>query len=347
MTTPLVSVCVPNLNTRPFLEERMETLLAQTLDDYEIVISDNYSSDGAWEFFGKFKDNPKVRLSQAPRRGMYANWNECLRRARGRYLYMATSDDTCAPPTLERLVALLERRPELKIAVCGLQVIDEEGRSVPKIEELPYRQFYGEWVNIPSIRPGRTEFLMHACFGTVWYSMTSVLFHRDVLERTGLFRTDLASHADEEWALRAALASDIAFIPDRLATWRFHNAQGTPHRMTTRSARHVMNALRTVVHDGTSGIPAAWKEVPHWDDLLMAARRADYLASYRLWRRAAVDYPRFFIEGTWDALRREPRLLLRQATRLFKWSPDFAVDRQALARKFIETFHAPWPPREF
>ena len=130
MSTPLVSICVPNLNMRPFLEERMETLLAQTVTDWEMIISDNFSADGSWEFFQKFKGDSRVRLFQRPRAGMYANWNECLKVAKGRYVYFATSDDTAQPELLERLLAPLERRPDIQVAVSDFQRIGREGRKL-------------------------------------------------------------------------------------------------------------------------------------------------------------------------------------------------------------------------
>jgi glycosyltransferase involved in cell wall biosynthesis len=114
MNMPLVSICLPNLNTRRFLEPRMESLLSQTLNDWELIIVDNYSDDGAWEYFQKFNDDPRIKLTQAPRAGMYANWNNCLRQARGEYIYVATSDDTCKPELLEKMVAALGKAESRK-----------------------------------------------------------------------------------------------------------------------------------------------------------------------------------------------------------------------------------------
>ncbi|MBI5822211.1 MAG: glycosyltransferase family 2 protein [Verrucomicrobia bacterium] len=344
MMTPLVSVCLPNLNTRPFLEERMETLLAQTFKEFEIVISDNYSNDGAWEFFQKFKGDPRVQLAQAPRQGMYANWNECLRRARGKYCYMATSDDTCSPTLLEKMLAALERLPDVRIGVCGLQVIDEKGRAIPYLERLPHWQFLGEWMHTPSIRNSETEFLLHAWFGTIWFSMTSVLFERSVLERAGYFRTDLCSHADQEWAMRAALCSDVSFMPDRLATWRYWEGQGTPHVLDVKTTRIWLEAINSVLDDEKAGIPETWRRVKDWDRHLLASKRAYYLSSFRLWSKAALKTPGLFLKGLVDAWRYEPALLWSQARRGFKWSDSFDVDRVRGAGELIKLFNAPWPP---
>ena len=92
---PLISVCLPNLNTRPFLEERIKTLLAQALTDWELIICNSDSHDGSWEFFEKFKHDKRVRLHQVPREGLYAGWNECLMRVRGKFI-----DGTPAPKLL-------------------------------------------------------------------------------------------------------------------------------------------------------------------------------------------------------------------------------------------------------
>ena len=262
---PLISICLPNLNTRPFLEERMETLLAQTFGDWELIVSDNYSDDGSWEFFQKFKDDPRIHLFQTPRAGMYANWNECVRRARGGYVYMATSDDTARPDLLERLVAPLERMPYIHLAMCDFDAIDE--RSKPWDPPMQQWQiaFYKEWLTTPSVRNGRTEFLLHACFGPTWHTMTSVLIRRPLLEKTGLFRNDCGSIADYDWDLRASLATDIAFVPGRLATWRVREGQATVKVFGPEFHRGMVAVLESVLHDPNAGIPNHWRNIPNWD----------------------------------------------------------------------------------
>ena len=109
MNAPRVSVCLPNLNNRAYLEERIATIEAQSFKDWELVICDNFSDDGAWEFFQELaKRDSRVRISQEPRAGMYANWNNCIVKARGEFIYVATSDDTMAEDCLEKMVKALD-----------------------------------------------------------------------------------------------------------------------------------------------------------------------------------------------------------------------------------------------
>src|ERR1700739_1974190 len=102
----------------------MDTIFGQTYRNWELIVSDNFSEDGAWEFFQSVAaQDSRVLIAQA-RLGMYEGWNDCIRRARGKYVYIATSDDTMAPDCLDKLVAALEQHPECDIAHCNLKVID-------------------------------------------------------------------------------------------------------------------------------------------------------------------------------------------------------------------------------
>ena len=346
MSVPLVSVCLPNLNTRPFLKERMETIFAQTFSDWELIISDNYSDDGAWEFLQKFKCDPRVHLWQSPRQGMYANWNECLRRARGRYCYIATSDDTMSPVCLEQLLKPLEAMPTVKIANCNFLEINEAGMAT-KQTLRPQHEFLGEWMMIPSLRDGKSEFLLHAAFGTtVWVTMTSVLFRRDLLSRSGLFRTDLGSRADEEWALRAALASSVAYVPKQLATWRIHSSQATANWDPRHRAWVMFDCIRSVLRDRRVGIPDAWRSVPHWRRELSAVHRSNFQRSLGLYRWEAKRHPVRFCRGVLDACRFMPDHFAHRLLEGFGPSASESdIDPLGRANRLIALFDAPWPPQ--
>ena len=106
---PRVSICVPCLNSRPFVAERLQTILSQTLEDWELIVCDSYSDDGTWEALREFAGDERISLYQVPREGLYAGWNECFERARGEYVYIAPVDDTCEPDILEKMVEALGR----------------------------------------------------------------------------------------------------------------------------------------------------------------------------------------------------------------------------------------------
>lgn len=344
MKTPLVSICLPNLNTRPFLTERMETVLAQTVQDWELIICDGYSDDGAWEFFQKFKSDPRIRMAQLPR-GEFQAWNWCMRQAKGEYIYIATSDDTMSPTLIESLVAPLRLLPEVSLASCDFQEIDKDGQPLDRQHVI--RDCFGEWIHIPSIRNGKTEFLLHSCLGPTWVTMTAVLFRRRLLDQGMWFRTDQGAVADVEWAMRASLASDIAFVPGRLATWRVHDKQASPKQRSRAILRTLMGALEAVLRDERSGISEGWKAIRGWDREIMQVWRSQYLNSFDLYRGVAKREPKRFLQNAWRTLREEPRFLLSQALHGFTQPIEkFELDPGTVAKHLIRLFNSPWPPQK-
>lgn len=250
MNKPKVSILLPNLNNRPYLEERLQTIREQTMQDWELIIVDNYSDDGAWEYFqdcpGK---DPRIKISQAPRAGMYANWNNCIRLAKGEYVYIATSDDTMSPNFLEIMVGALDQNPDCDLAHCKLRIIDEKGNKNP---ELSWDKFYctvyfADLINKKHIRFAPHDGLLHCGVGTVYTSITQLLIRRSLFNRIGLFLTGYGSTADFEWEMRASLVADTIHIPEYLATWRVHRAQGTD-RNFLESANHYRYLLEMIEH---------------------------------------------------------------------------------------------------
>jgi glycosyltransferase involved in cell wall biosynthesis len=325
----------------------METILAQSTNDWELIICDSFSDDGSWEFFRKFKDDPRIRMYQVPREGIYAGWNECLRRATGEYIYIATSDDTMSPHCLEQLLDPLVRRKELMLAACDYDLIDDEGHRLEKSGPNDARNFYEKWMSVRSIRTGTSDFLAAVCLGPTWATMTTVLFRRSLLERTGLFRTDRGSFADYEWAMRAVLSSDIAFIPLRLATWRIHGSQATGQwaKDLRKLSWFNLEMVRSVIDDESLAIPKSWKEGHRWADEILRVWQMEYWGNLGLDRGLARTQPWQFARNVWGSLRSEPAFLLRQLLRGFAWSTQFSPKRVEIANHLVNHFDAPWPPK--
>lgn len=229
MTTPTVSICLPNLNTATYLEECIRSALGQTFSDFELIISDNYSDDGSWEIIQRYAgEDKRTRAFQKPREGMYANWNNTLREARGKYIYILTSDDVMVPDCLEKMVAALEAHPECDIATCKLLTIDEFGNPIPEQwERYDSTRYLGEILEKQHVRFAPSDFPIHFLFGSIIISITQILVRRTVFDRVGMFRTDLGSEADLEWHARSSWFSSKIHIPEFLATWRRSPQQAT------------------------------------------------------------------------------------------------------------------------
>ena len=228
---PAVSICLPNLNTARYLPERFESILSQTFTDWECVVSDNFSDDGAWEIIRNYAaKDPRIKAEQAPRdpQGMYPNWNNCLRRAKGDFIYIATSDDTMMPDCLEKLHGALVSHPQCGIAHCQLLAIDENSRpAAANWRNWDAVRYFGDLIDVPHIRPAGHDSIVALAMATPYFSITQVMFRRALLEKAGYFDGRWGSYGDLAWQMRATLHTSTVHVPETLATWRVHPAQAS------------------------------------------------------------------------------------------------------------------------
>lgn len=230
MASPRVSILLPNLNNAKYLTERFETIVNQTYIDWELIVVDSYSDDGAWDIIQRYeKSDPRIFSLQAPREGIYAGLNRCIQEARGEFIYIATSDDTMKPECIEVMVDALDRHKNCSIAHCCLTVVDSEGKIVdPNPWELfPPYQFYGDKMKKSHIRYAPLDGVLYAFLYTVYTSVTQLMIRRTLFDRIGLFSCDYGSWADFGWGMKASLICNTIHIPQYLATWRVHPEQAT------------------------------------------------------------------------------------------------------------------------
>ncbi len=227
---PKVSILLPNLNTRRFLAERIDSILAQTFQDWEVVVVDGFSTDGAWELIQEYAARePRMRLFQSPPEGIYVAWNECIGHATGDYVYIATSDDTMEPDCIARLAAALDAHPECGLAHCCLTYIDEESRPIKggPWDYWASVRYFGGLMKREHTRPPGHDAILACAIKTPYASITELLIRRSLFERAGLFETRWGSFCDLEWQMRATLVTSTVHVPEYLATWRIHSGQAS------------------------------------------------------------------------------------------------------------------------
>ncbi len=148
---PAVSIGLPVYNGDNFLVAAVDSLLAQTYDDFELIISDNASSDRTEEIGRSFaaRDSRVRYVRNNVNLGAAQNYNQLVDMAVGRYFKWAAHDDICAPQFLEKCVAALEAEPDVVLAHTLCKQIDERGnviKALPPLEQLaeatPHERFH-------------------------------------------------------------------------------------------------------------------------------------------------------------------------------------------------------------
>jgi glycosyltransferase involved in cell wall biosynthesis len=228
---PKVSICVPNLNTLPFLPDRFETIFRQSFRDWELLVYDSYSDDGAWEYIQKLAAREsRMRIWQGPRQGSPGSWNPCIDEASGEYVYVATSDDTMALDCLEKMVTALEQHKDCGLTHCPLIHIDEAGmplREQSWPEKTVFGLSSGDLVSRPHVRKAPYDGLLPLTGRYNYFSFTQLLIRRSLFEQVGPLQSRWGPMGDFNWYMRAGLVSNTVHVPDTWATLRVHSKSAT------------------------------------------------------------------------------------------------------------------------
>jgi glycosyltransferase involved in cell wall biosynthesis len=214
---PRVSIGVPVFNGAPFLAKTLESLLSQTFSDFEIVISDNASTDRTEEICRAYASRePRIRYYRNDiNLGAVWNHNRVFELAKGEFFKWNSADDLCASEFLARCVAALDQNPAAVMAVSEPAEIDEhekplESRTVPNQTLLPA---------VPPDAPPHVRFRQNIRLDHLCLSIYS-LIRSDVLRRTG----PMGGYADSDRVLLAHLAlfGPCIILPETLLLNRDH-----------------------------------------------------------------------------------------------------------------------------
>lgn len=250
---PRVSVIVPNFNHARFLARRLDSVLEQTLTDFELIYLDDASTDDSAAVFAPYASHPQIRaiLNDANTGSPFVQWNRGVREARGEYVWIAEADDYASPQLLERLVGVLDANPRVGVAYCQSQCIDPDDRNLGSCLEWTKNLDPHRW-DADFVADGRAEcerFLARTC--TI-YNASAVVFRKSVYEGVGGADETLRQCAD--WRLWLAMLgrSDLAFVAGTLNFFRQHPQSVTGlSRRNGVYARESYTILRHVLADFT------------------------------------------------------------------------------------------------
>ncbi len=207
---PKTSIGLYVFNGEKYLEDAIASILGQTESDFEIVISDNASTDRTAEISQSFHDSRIRFYSSDVNRGASWNHSRVFELSRGRYFKWAAYDDILQPEFLEACLEALERDPEVVLAYTDIEAINSEGLSQSAFS-LPVNPTgaSAHW------RFGQLMLRKHACqhvFGVI---------RRDALEKTDLIGPFIGS--DRVLLTHLALLGRFERIPKPLFRWRLIN----------------------------------------------------------------------------------------------------------------------------
>lgn len=231
-TSPAASICIPVYNGAQYLRETILSALSQSFPDFELLIIDDGSDDESVAIISEFKciDSRIVFLRNDKRLGLVGNWNECIKKARGKWIKFIFQDDLLEPNCLELMTDAIGRSPDKELIIfCKRDFIFESNNS-GKIEENIRKSNF-----IWDIFPGKVKFspmdvikiITRRSGRNVFGEPSSFMIHRDVFDRLGLFDTALHYMCDLEYWLRAGINMQLLMVPEMLVHFRVHNQSTT------------------------------------------------------------------------------------------------------------------------
>lgn len=116
---PLVSVIMPAYNCELFIKQAIDSILNQTYQNFELIISDDASQDDTWEVINSFEDKRIIKSKNDLNRGLLKNFNYCLTQVRGDYVTCQDADDWSEPTRLEEQLNVFHEIPDIHLVGCN------------------------------------------------------------------------------------------------------------------------------------------------------------------------------------------------------------------------------------
>lgn len=267
---PKVTVFIPVYNREKYVGEAIESILAQTFSNFEILLVDDGSTDQSVDTIRSFSD-PRIRLvCNEGNLGIPKTRNKGVELARGQYMAMLDSDDRAYPDRLEKQVAFLDTHPEYAQVGSWCRMMDAQGRILNKIKRQP---------TLPD--DIHAQFLFRCAM-----SNRSIMARTAILQEYG-YRNDFPRCQDYELHVRLAKYYKLGNLPECLVYGRIHPQQITGQTADLGDAKK-QEIISGQLHE--LGVTFSQEDlVPHLT--LSRMRKSDFVpdAHYLKWAREWLE----------------------------------------------------------
>jgi glycosyltransferase involved in cell wall biosynthesis len=348
--TPMVTVAVPNYRHERYLPLRLKSIADQTFTDYEVLLLDDASPDGSLSVLEAFAaDRPlwSVHPNTVNSGSPFAQWNKAAGLARGRYLWIAESDDFADPQLLERLVAELESDPNLVLAYAQSMLVDSEGQPM-HLFDVHYNYVYGteaqRWVD-GYRNDGRDEVRNFMLLHNVVPNASGALICLETFRAVGGADPNWRLNGDWMTYIRLLEQGGIAFIPEVLNYFRVHPETARQKANETgdvyRELLALVDYIATHHHPQPDRLRRAYRNVAAWwthslyrQDWSSARRSSNAAVNRELFARFVRLHPMVLLHIPYEGL-----------VRMAVWALDSVGLKEPIRRVLHHFFPNHFMPR--
>ncbi|HCE56546.1 MAG TPA: glycosyltransferase family 2 protein [Prolixibacteraceae bacterium] len=235
MNLPLVSVCMPTRNGAEFIEETLNCVYQQDYRPLELIISDDGSSDDTVQIISDITKNWNVTVNIYHHNPTVigANWNNCVKMAKGKYIKFLFQDDIIYSNCISAMVALSEQDEEIGLTFCNRDIIGNLSGKADWLQR--HGDLSGKWNDLKPIQDGKLLLIQPDFLKSPRNKIgepTVVLLKRQCFEEIGFFSEELKQTLDYEYWYRMLPKYKIGYINEKLAAFRLHDNQATHHNLS-------------------------------------------------------------------------------------------------------------------
>ncbi|MBF0409574.1 MAG: glycosyltransferase [Candidatus Riflebacteria bacterium] len=217
-----ISVIIPNYNHAPYLKQRIDSVLNQSFTDFELIILDDFSSDGSREIISLYKEKfPWIQVVFCEKHSgsPYIQWNKGIRLSSGKYIWIAESDDIAETSFLYETYSLLSQNSDFGFVHTESKKIDENGTII--CNRFHGNSNDGRWLN-NILNSGKEEIASYLYLSNTVNNASSVLFRKDKMLKAGLADEKMKFAGDWLLYTKILFHADYAYISQPLNSIRFH-----------------------------------------------------------------------------------------------------------------------------
>jgi len=218
---PKVSVIVPNYNHAPYLKQRIDSILNQSYQDFELILLDDCSTDNSRDILSLFKNHPKVthlELNSENSGSTFNQWNKGVELAQGEYVWIAESDDWAELNFLEIMIYEFEQRPSVGLAYVSSKLIDSNN-IITYLNEQDNNE------NTILYSPGQPLWSIFSALNTIW-NASAMMFKRSLYPTPAQRKLYLNMRYCGDWFFYVLIVEkgvDILEIKQTLNNFRIHS----------------------------------------------------------------------------------------------------------------------------
>lgn len=212
---PSISVILPVYNGMEYLSLSVQSVLQQTLFNFELLILDDRSTDDSWNFIQGINDPRVIFFRNETNMGLFFNLNFLIRKSNSGLIKLWAQDDIMYPQCLAEMVSFHEQYPGIGFSYSSRDIIDEQGMILPDnhVDDTPQL--------VTPRQHARIAFFT----GSIAGNIANVCISKKALEEVGMFREDMKISADFDMWVRLARDHNTGFIPHKLIKLRDHAGQ--------------------------------------------------------------------------------------------------------------------------